>query len=322
VSETGPDRPDLPPMKQPQLTTDYFGKLQAKLQNFQSEFVGEPNILVIGGMGAGKSSLINGAVRVLTGKKKNVVEARPSKEAVSCELSIQLLPDVLGVGHFRLWDVWGWTGRNYGPDVLVKLLNGELRNGYRFQDNPLTGPNVRAGPLPKSEHVHAVIFVVPAQQATFGEYYAAMESWIACCRVRKLDVFVVLTRVDSIDPQLASEPSLLWASEAVNEMRHQVAEKAELNPSEIFPLKNYHDENKSVLAIDVNLAKIFLRALKSVEVSFGRHFNNFVQLQQTLDGVAQLRQMGYKQTDRQLKLALFRVDGIVNRAVDFLSFPS
>jgi predicted GTPase len=157
------------------------------------------NILLLGRMGAGKSSLLNTTISTLAGHWKPYAIFRSDVETVSKQLKkYPITPD----GSICIWDSYGWSGNNYKGQELDLILEGYLQDGY--VENPEgvvldQKRNKHWNPSPTiNDQMHAVILVISAHSVGSESEMTQVRDFFKAITnsSRRIQPIVALTKLD------------------------------------------------------------------------------------------------------------------------------
>lgn len=161
-----------------------------------------------------------------------------------------------------------------------------------LQDMLITGrtPGLEASPSP-DDMVHVVLVVLPATEATEAATIDRVTDMLRYTRPRGrnmnekahrhhwltvdgallipllLDIRTVIavTKVDSIDSQLAAKPELIGESKPVAAICEKVAAACGVPLRDVFPIKNYNSEAETNFALETPVLKILVHAQRAAK---------------------------------------------------------
>ncbi|XP_076133829.1 interferon-induced protein 44-like [Alosa pseudoharengus] len=229
-------------------------------------------VLLIGPVGAGKSSFISSVQSVFYGrvvnramvgtsvnssasftKKLQSYKLYSSRERVDESMAL-VLSDMVGLGETN-----GLTLH----DTLA-VIKGHVPDGHTFNaccpvmtDTPgyVEEPSL-------AEKVHCVVFVVSAPE--ISSYSDTMKSTFHQLRelISALDIHQValLTHVDKVCPKTASDVSQVYKSSPVKDVMVKASDLLGMPLSSIVPVKNYSEE----LELDPHTDTLLLGALDHI----------------------------------------------------------
>jgi len=227
--------------------TERYDPLLAELRAFSlddrvcSLGLNHVNILLIGRVGAGKSSLICTIHSIFEGAP-NVTIAPFGASSTSFTPKFRKIPSKFNP-HIWFLDIFGMDGNNL-EGILDPLLTGRLKEGHKKGD-----PVTDLDPPSLAEQVHVVILVVEQQTLSQDSEVNCLLQLLTQIRAYGLPTLIVLTKMDTlaVSPMPEIKPSDLTDHYAVLE-RIKVA-KDKLKSQEIYPFINcaeiYLDDDTS-----------------------------------------------------------------------------
>ncbi|XP_077058222.1 interferon-induced protein 44 isoform X2 [Siphateles boraxobius] len=237
-----------------------------------SESVTEARVLLIGPVGAGKSSFISSVQSVFSGrvinramvgsssstsftKKLRSFRIRGAGEAAD-EPTALVLCDVMGVGE-------GETTGLTLHDAL-SVIKGHAPEGHQFSpEQPVAADTVGYVKKPSAEDkVHCVVFVVDASKVasyakSFGTTFQQLREHISNLGVHQV---ALLTHVDQVCKTTGSDISQVYRSLTVQQTMLKAGALLGMATSYIVPVKNYSSE----LDLDPNKDLLLLKAVDHI----------------------------------------------------------
>ena len=240
-----------------QWTEEQLQKERDMLKNMQPINSFPFNILLLGLVGAGKSSFINTVFAALTGKIEDrsfsaKVDNSVTTSLCSYSLQDQLCPVVL---H----DTTGFEQTNERSGLCARdveyMLDGHIKVGYQFKVNEPIGigsPYFNTKPEDKDK-VHAVVFVVNARSVrTFIP--DVLEKVQAVCRqanIRKIRWAFIMTHIDKACPRISEKVTTVFSSDDIENIASEIDARFGAKLSNIFPVQNYVSESKLNLPMNI-----------------------------------------------------------------------
>ncbi|XP_028260603.1 interferon-induced protein 44-like [Parambassis ranga] len=239
--------------------------------------VSQARVLLIGAVGAGKSSFFNSVNSVFRGH----VTSQAIAGSFSTSLTTQFRTYSLKAGRegkplpIILCDTMGLEeGKGAGLDLedISSILKGHLPDCYQF--NP-------AAPLHSETHgylkspelkdkIHCVTYVIDACKISIMS--TKMEEKLETIR-RKVNLMgipqlVLLTKVDEACPLVKEDVRNVYKSGYVKEMMQEVSARLGVPVSCIVPVKNYNEELELDMNCDILLLSAVIQMLRHVDSYF------------------------------------------------------
>lgn len=212
----------------------------------------KPSVLLVGPVGAGKSSFINAALSIGIGYK--VENAQAGSSVKSYTTSFDKYSDKSLLKKFNLRDCMGiepQENEGFHVDDMVMLLKGHIKDTYSFNPRSPIAPSdskYRANPEFKHQ-THCVVFVVDAKAVHNGipknyvSKIATLQERIKALRIPRV---LILTKVDLLCAEVERDIKNLFRSVKVQNAVKTAAEVFRIPESSIHPVKNY--------AVDIELS--------------------------------------------------------------------
>ncbi|KAI3368206.1 hypothetical protein L3Q82_007927 [Scortum barcoo] len=238
--------------------------------------VSQVRVLLVGPVGAGKSSFFNSVNSVFRGHVTSQAIAGCSTTSLTTQLGEKgkplpiILCDTMGLEES--------TGRGLDLDDISSILKGHLPNRYQF--NPSASLHSEAHGYLKSpglkDKIHCVAYVIDACKISILP--TKQEEKLAAIRRKRDDghelsleylgsrpvdrtgripQLVLLTKVDEACPLVKEDVRNIYNSGYIKEMMQKVSARLGVPLSCVVPVKNYSEE----LELDANCDILLLSAV-------------------------------------------------------------
>uniref|UniRef100_A0A671V7M1 Interferon-induced protein 44-like n=1 Tax=Sparus aurata TaxID=8175 RepID=A0A671V7M1_SPAAU len=231
--------------------------------------VSQIRVLLIGPVGAGKSSLFNSINSVFRGH----VTSQAISGSSTTSLTTQFRSFSLKAGRegkplpIILCDTMGLeesTGSGLNVDDISNILKGHLPDRYQFNPSvPLDSeaPSYRKSPVLKDK-IHCVTYIIDACKVSIMP--TKLEEKLEAIR-RKVNLMgipqlVLLTKVDEACFLVKEDVRNVYKSDYIKEMMQEVSTRLGVPLSCVVPVKNYNEE----LELDPNCDILLLSAVKQM----------------------------------------------------------
>uniref|UniRef100_A0A1A7XLP5 TLDc domain-containing protein n=1 Tax=Iconisemion striatum TaxID=60296 RepID=A0A1A7XLP5_9TELE len=239
--------------------------------------VSQARVLMIGPVGAGKSSFFNSINSVFRGH----VTSQAISGCSSTSLTTQFRTYTLKAGRegkplpIILCDTMGLEeGKGAGLDVddISSILKGHLPDRYQF--NPAVPLNSDAQCYRKSpvlkDKIHCVTYVIDACKISIMP--TKLEEKLEAIR-RKVNLLgipqlVLLTKVDEACPLVKEDVRNVYKSGDIKEIMQEVSARLGVPLSCIVPARNYSEELELDMDCDILLLTAIIQMLRFVDNFF------------------------------------------------------
>ncbi|XP_013398312.1 interferon-induced protein 44-like [Lingula anatina] len=222
-------------------------------------------LLLVGSVGAGKSSFFNTVRSVFRGEVRSLAATGTATHSLTTKFRVY----EIRVGHqtsaFRLCDTMG-LAEDQGIDVgdMPYLLDGNVPDNFQF--NPAVRITTKSPGFVKdpglSDVIHCVALVID------GSTYKVMspkvkDKLLDLCKLardRDIPVHVVLTKVDKLCSDVAQDPSVVFHSRVIENKVKEISHAFGIQSNHVQPLKNYESET----SIDPRVDIMTLNALRQM----------------------------------------------------------
>ncbi|XP_029551649.1 interferon-induced protein 44 isoform X3 [Salmo trutta] len=246
-----------------------------------SEALSEARVLLVGPVGAGKSSFISSVQSVFTGRFTNRAMVGSSSASFTKKVELQLfnirgrspeqptalvLCDVMGLGD-------GETTGLTLHDTLA-IIKGHAPEGHKFSpEQPVRSETVGYVKKPSlKDKVHCVVFVVDASKVSsytkgLGTTFQQLREHISDLGVHQV---ALLTHVDQVCQETARDITQVYNSRIVQQTMTKAGALLGMSTSYIVPVKNYSSE----LDVDENTDILLLSAVDHILQYVDLHFQD------------------------------------------------
>ncbi|XP_053403855.1 interferon-induced protein 44-like [Mercenaria mercenaria] len=207
------------------------------------------NILVLGPVGAGKSSFFNTIASVFRGHVTGQAVCGSAEQSITSKYhKYRVRGSALTKPmKFKLCDTRG-IEENQGIDgtELNYLLEGNVPNGYQFNPSTPISPEI-SGFISKptlNDKIHCVCFIIDGSTATVMsekmlEKIKALQTKV---RQKGLSQVVLVTKIDKVCSHVEEDVSTVFQSVAIQELVDKVSGILGVPRSHVLPVKNYEKE--------------------------------------------------------------------------------
>ncbi|XP_003201084.1 interferon-induced protein 44-like isoform X1 [Danio rerio] len=228
--------------------------------------VNRVRILMLGPVGAGKSSFFNSINSIFMGYVTSKAMSGSAKSSVTTQFRMYPVKD----GHerkplpFVLCDTMGLEEQSgAGLDIkdISSILQGHIPDRYRF--NPVTPfqPDEQKSSRPASllEKIHCVVYVIDATKISLMSEKLEEKLTSVRCLINSLAIpqMVVMTKVDEACPHVQKDLQNVYASSYTKMKVQEVSSRLGVPVSCVLPVKNYSQE----IELDLNCDVLLLSAL-------------------------------------------------------------
>jgi len=252
----------MEPVSKPALDPSIAWYLSAKIREFSTSLakVKNPpsrlNFFIMGGIGAGKSSLLNTMFSSVDVRVVKLAAAMPLGGAhVTTIFSIRdLTPNI------HIYDGIGFTATNYQKREFEYILKGRLKNNFNFETGDID-EWLRPVEESKQYEVHCVIFLIPVASADNNVYITRMKQFMKDAEKIGVKSIIVLSQVDKVVPQLRASPQFIFDESKIQTIIKETAARLGVDPFMIVPGMNYVVEQHKDEQIDIAALRILELAI-------------------------------------------------------------
>ncbi|XP_015243353.1 PREDICTED: interferon-induced protein 44-like [Cyprinodon variegatus] len=254
-------------------------KLMESIQTYKPTVssVSQARVLLIGPVGAGKSSFFNSINSVFRGH----VTSQAISGCSSTSLTTQFRTYSLKAGRegkplpIVLCDTMGLEdskGAGIDNDDISSIFKGHMPDRYQF--NPAAPLHDDAHGYRKSpgikDKIHCVAYVIDACKVSImpTKLEEKLEAIRRKANLLGLPQLVLLTKVDEACPLVKEDLRNIYRSEYIKEIVQEVSAKVGVPMSCVVPVKNYSDELELDLNCDILLLSAVIQMLRLVDNYF------------------------------------------------------
>ncbi|XP_066548359.1 interferon-induced protein 44 [Amia ocellicauda] len=256
-------------------------RLMMEIRNLKppGEEWSEFRILMLGQISSGKSSFLNTVGSIFQDRLVSRAIVGVGSTSVTKKFTPYHLRDKKTGSYlpFALCDVMGKEtrdGQGTLPEDIISAAKGHMKDGYEFNPaSPLKHDPSEKPPV--KDQAHCIIYIVAADQLSLlsNNILDKMK------RVRNelndlgLPQVVLLTKVDAACPLVKEDLCKVYKSIYIKKQIEKCSQTLGIPVSNIFPVKNYHEES----SLNVNLDILVLSALLQILQFASDRFENVLQ---------------------------------------------
>ncbi|KAL1280572.1 hypothetical protein QQF64_015172 [Cirrhinus molitorella] len=243
--------------------------------------VKQARILLVGPVGAGKSSFFNSINSAFKGYVSIQANTGTAGTSLTTQFRTYYIKPSNDVTHvpFVLCDTMGLEdGVNTGLDVedFATILKGHIQDKYQF--NPLMpiqsdSPHFHKSPGLKDK-IHCVVYVIDTCKIKLlsDKTIEKVTHKVLFCTSGSPQL-VLLTKVDEACPLVAENLKNVYQSHYINQTMQEISTKLGVSLSAVVPVKNYYQELEIDSQTDILLLNAVVQMLRAAEGYFDDFYN-------------------------------------------------
>ncbi|KAL0977772.1 hypothetical protein UPYG_G00161000 [Umbra pygmaea] len=230
--------------------------------------VGQLRCLLLGQVGAGKSSFINSVKNVFEGRN-----VHGALVAAGCGTTFTKIYKTHYIRNgtsrlpFAFNDVMGLeAGDGHGahPDDIINALKGHLPEGFKFNpSSALTDESEEYNKNPSlSDKVHCLVYVIPADKVSIMSQDVINKMKSIRDKASQLEIpqVIVMTMPDKACNLVGRDLKKMYTSKAIKQKMQMCSNELGIPMNCILPVKNYHEETH----LDNDMDILILNALTQI----------------------------------------------------------
>ncbi|XP_046567357.1 interferon-induced protein 44-like [Haliotis rubra] len=218
------------------------------------------NVLLLGAVGAGKSSFFNSINSVFQGEITGLARSGSADRSLTTTYRrYRVRSNVTGgTLKMRFCDTRGMECEG-GLDLvdLIAVIEGHVPDRFRFNptapiDSDCTGYNSSPSP---DDKIHCIAFVIDGTTVdVFPEKILhSIKSLQQRINTKGIPQVVILTKADKVCIEVQEDVNKMFHSAAIGDLVEQAGQLFGLPRSCVFPVKNYEDEVQVDRSVDMPL---------------------------------------------------------------------
>uniref|UniRef100_A0A8C2IQN1 Interferon-induced protein 44-like n=1 Tax=Cyprinus carpio TaxID=7962 RepID=A0A8C2IQN1_CYPCA len=231
--------------------------------------VSRVRILMIGPVGAGKSSFFNSINSIFTGHVTNKAVSGSAGTSLTTQFRTYPVKD----GRegkplpFVLCDTMGLeeqTGAGLDIEDISSILQGHVPDRYKFNPTSTFQPEEQKASRPAflKEKIHCVVYVIDATKISLMSDKLQEKLTTIRRKVNSLGItqMVLMTKIDEACPEVEKDLQSLYVSSYIKSKVQEVSSRLGVPVSCVLPVKNYSQE----LELELNCDVLLLTALQQM----------------------------------------------------------
>ncbi|XP_048020233.1 interferon-induced protein 44-like [Megalobrama amblycephala] len=234
--------------------------------------VSRVRILMIGPIGAGKSSFFNSINSIFMGHVTNKAMSGSAGSSVTTKFRTYPVKD----GRerkplpFVLCDTMGLeeqSGAGLDIEDISSIVQGHIPDRYKFNPKAPFQPDKASKPASLQEKIHCAVYVIDATKISLmsdklEEKLSSVRSQLNSMEIPQM---VVMTKVDETCPHVQNDLENIYASSYIKMKVQEVSSRLGVPVSCVLPVKNYSQELELELKCDILLLSAIKQMLRSAD---------------------------------------------------------
>ncbi|KAL7876712.1 hypothetical protein AOLI_G00116750 [Acnodon oligacanthus] len=239
--------------------------------------VKQARVLLVGPVGAGKSSFFNSINSVF----KGYVSSQANTGSAGTSLTTQFRSYSVKAGKegkllpITLCDSMGLEeGLNAGLDIddFTSILKGHMQDKYRFNPSMPLQPESNSFLKEPSltDRIHTVVYVIDACKVKLlsDRMIEKLASFRRKANQMEVPQLVLLTKVDEACSSVAADLKTVYQSLYIHKMVQEISANLGVSMSAVVPVKNYSQELELDPQTDILLLNAVIQMLRAIETFF------------------------------------------------------
>ncbi|ROL44606.1 Interferon-induced protein 44-like [Anabarilius grahami] len=234
--------------------------------------VSRVRILMIGPIGAGKSSFFNSINSIFMGHVTN--KAMSGSAGTSVTTKFRTYPVKDGRERkplpFVLCDTMGLeeqSGAGLDIEDISSIVQGHVPDRYKFNPKAPFQPDKASKPASLQRKIHCAVYVIDATKISLmsdklEEKLSSVRSQLNSLEIPQM---VVMTKVDETCPHVQNDLENIYESSYIKMKVQEVSSRVGVPVSCVLPVKNYSQELELELKCDILLLSAIKQMLRSAD---------------------------------------------------------
>ncbi|XP_053085631.1 interferon-induced protein 44-like [Pangasianodon hypophthalmus] len=241
--------------------------LEEKLRNIELRISDKyVRILVVGEVGAGKSSFINSVNNVFQGRITcdALVDATSGTSFTKVYKTHYIKGKDGSCLPFVFNDIMGLEpeeSRGAHVQDIISALKGSLEEGHKFNPaNPVSENDYKSNP--SVDQTSCLVNVLAADKVSLMDQRVIQKMKLIReeASIMNLPQVIIMTKVDKACPLVGEDIRKVYTSKKIKDKMQECSNRLGIPMSNIFPVKNYHEE----IDTDDDMDVLILKALDQI----------------------------------------------------------